>query len=266
MKDAYEENGFMIIKGLITPEEHKKLKEAVESSQALQKYSYGVGDGADRKMRMCLLKHPGNNVIGMVSRCEKVAGTAEQILGGEVYHYHSKVIMKDARTGGKFVWHQDYGYWYNNFIVFPDMLSVLMPIDPSLKENGCLQVLVGSHKCGRINHGKIGGQTGADLKRLEMVKTFCPHKYVELQPGDALFQHSNLLHTSEPNNSDMRRWMFIVAYNKASNNPVKQHFLPSYTKLHKVKDSAILDCKNEDDLDDELFVDPKVDFTIDLQA
>jgi len=32
-----------------------------------------------------------------------------QLLGGEVYHYHSKVMMKDAQTGGKQLWHQDYG-------------------------------------------------------------------------------------------------------------------------------------------------------------
>ena len=47
----------------------------------------------------------------MVSRSEKVAGTMEQLLGGgEVYHYHTKLMMKEAHTGGSFVWHQDYGY------------------------------------------------------------------------------------------------------------------------------------------------------------
>ena len=33
-----------------------------------------------------------------------------QLLEGEVYHYHAKVILKEARTGGAHVWHQDYGY------------------------------------------------------------------------------------------------------------------------------------------------------------
>jgi len=32
-----------------------------------------------------------------------------QLLGGEVYHYHTKLMMKEAHTGGSFVWHQDYG-------------------------------------------------------------------------------------------------------------------------------------------------------------
>jgi hypothetical protein len=31
-------------------------------------------------------------------------------MGGEIYHYHTKLAMKEAHTGGQFVWHQDYGY------------------------------------------------------------------------------------------------------------------------------------------------------------
>ena len=32
-----------------------------------------------------------------------------ELLDGEVYHYHSKLVMKDAKTGGSHLWHQDYG-------------------------------------------------------------------------------------------------------------------------------------------------------------
>lgn len=38
-----------------------------------------------------------------------LADTMEQLLGGEIYHYHTKLMMKEAHTGGSFVWHQDYG-------------------------------------------------------------------------------------------------------------------------------------------------------------
>ena len=33
-----------------------------------------------------------------------------QLLGAEVYHYHTKLMMKEARTGGAHIWHQDYGW------------------------------------------------------------------------------------------------------------------------------------------------------------
>ena len=47
---------------------------------------------------------------GKSARCESVVNAPEMILGGEVYHYHSKMIMKDARSGGAWAWHQDDGY------------------------------------------------------------------------------------------------------------------------------------------------------------
>ena len=37
--------------------------------------------------------------------------------------------MKEAQTGGRFVWHQDFAYWYRLGCVLPEMMSVFMPID-----------------------------------------------------------------------------------------------------------------------------------------
>lgn len=47
-----------------------------------------------------------------------------------------------------------------------------------------LQILEGSHKCGRIDHGLVAGQTGADEARVELIKDALPLKYVEMQPGE----------------------------------------------------------------------------------
>lgn len=32
-----------------------------------------------------------------------------QLLGGEVYHYSTKLMMKEPLIGGRQEWHQDYG-------------------------------------------------------------------------------------------------------------------------------------------------------------
>ena len=63
------------------------------------------------------------------------------------------------------------------------------------KNNSCLQVLKGSHKMGRINHNLSGEQAGADLERLKLAKEKFQLVYVEMEPGDALFFHCNLLHS-----------------------------------------------------------------------
>jgi len=70
------------------------------------------------------------------------------------------------------------------------------------------------------------------LKRMELV-------YVEMEPGDTLFFHCNLLHRSDQNHSEMPRWSMICCYNAARNDPYKESHHPRYTPLHKVPDSAI---------------------------
>jgi ectoine hydroxylase-related dioxygenase (phytanoyl-CoA dioxygenase family) len=63
--------------------------------------------------------------------------------------------------------------------------------------------------------------------------------YVEMEPGDTLFFHANLLHRSDQNRSDKPRWSMICCYNAARNDPYKESHHPRYTPLHKVPDSAI---------------------------
>ena len=88
---------------------------------------------------------------------------------------------------------QDYGYWYQNGCLYPDMASAFIAIDPNTKANGCMQVLRGSHKMGRIEHGRFGDQTGADPERVEAAMKTMELVYVEIAPGDTLFFHSNTL-------------------------------------------------------------------------
>ena len=126
---------------------------------------------------------------------------AEQALGGEVYLYHMKMMLKEPYVGGAWEWHQDYGYWYSNSCLFPYMASCLIAIDRATKENGCLQVISGSHLMGRIDHNKTGDQTGADVARVNLAIKHLKLVYCEMDPGTALFFHSNLLHRSDANRS-----------------------------------------------------------------
>ena len=84
----------------------------------------------------------------------------------------------------------------------------------------CYEVLSGSHKMGRFDHVLVssGGvaQRGAELERVNVARKQLELVQVELQPGDVVFFHSNLLHTSAQNLSDKRRWSMICAYNSRS--------------------------------------------------
>jgi hypothetical protein len=238
---TYETDGFVIARRMFDAEEIGLLRRAAREDRELDQHSYGRGDGEGGTVRLSLWNHPGDTIYGMFARSETIVDSAEKILGGEVYHYHSKMIMKDAKVGGAWAWHQDYGYWYQNGVLFPLLTSAFIAVDPATRQNGCMQVLKGSHQLGRVDHVLTGDQAGADPERVREAEKVLDRLYVEMDPGDVLFFHSNLLHRSDQNNSDQPRWAMICCYNAARNNPFKEHHHPRYTPLSKVPDSAILE-------------------------
>jgi ectoine hydroxylase len=237
--NQFHRDGFLIVERLLDGDETSLLAEAARGDAAMRDAAMNVRDTEGRRTNLSLWNHPGEDIYGMIARSKRVVNAVEQLLGGEAYHYHSKLSAKQPKVGGAWEWHQDYGYWYQNGCLFPDMLSLYVAIDPATRENGCLQVLRGSHKMGRIEHGLFGEQTGADPERVEAAKKRMELVYCELGAGSGVYFHSNTLHTSEANESDKPRWGLICCYNAAHNDPYKEHHHPGYTPLVKVPDSAI---------------------------
>ena len=237
--DEFQKKGRVKVPGMFEVDEIMLLRQSAKADNALDKQSFGRSDGEGGKVRLALWNHPGEGIYGMFARCRRVVRSMELLLGGKVYHYHSKMIMKDAKVGGAWTWHQDYGYWYQNGCLFPHMASLFIAVDPSTRENGCLQVIAGSHECGRMDHTLTGDQAGADKERVDELLARLPLEYVEMAPGDGLFFHGNLLHRSDQNRSDHPRWSMICCYNAATNNPYKESHHPRYTPLSVVPDSRI---------------------------
>jgi hypothetical protein len=257
----YQQQGYVLVQGMFNEQEIGLLHRAAKEDRALDEHGYGKADGEGGVVRLALWNHPGDSIYGMYARCESVVRSCELLLGGEVYHYHSKMIMKEPRIGGAWTWHQDYGYWYLNGVLFPWLTSVFIAVDRATKENGCLQVIARSHELGRIDHILSGQQAGADKDRVNEILKVLPLVYVEMQPGDALFFHPNLLHRSDQNQSENARWSMICCYNAARNNPYKESHHPRYTPLHMVPDSAILDAAKKRFADDPnaAWLDPRKD-------
>lgn len=235
----YRIDGYTLAQALFDRDEIELLQRSAKDDHELDKRSFGRADGEGGVVRLSLWNHPGDGIYGQFARCERMVRSCEKLLQGEVYHYHSKMILKDAKVGGAWAWHQDYGYWYQNGVLFPLLTSVFIAVDPCTKQNGCLQVLKGSHHCGRINHVLTGDQAGADRERVDELMKRLELVYVEMEPGDALFFDANLLHRSDQNTSEFPRWSMICCYNAARNDPYKESHHPRYTPLSVVPDSAI---------------------------
>ena len=237
----FQSDGYLLKPALFDAEEAALMRDALAHDAGIgdRRNTMAMRDADGSVTTTVLWTDPGDDLFGAIARCERVVGGAERLLGGEVYHYHSKLTLKAPETGGAWNWHQDYGYWYFNGNLFPDMLSVFVAIDPATRENGCLQVIRGSARMGRLDHELVGGQLTADpdrvahaIERLEVVSC-------EMAAGDALFLHCNTLHGSSKNRSKRSRNVLLCCYNAARNDPYKDHHMPRYTPLQKLPDSAV---------------------------
>ncbi|RPD42597.1 phytanoyl-CoA dioxygenase family protein [Chitinophaga barathri] len=242
--EDYHKNGYVIIRNYLSEGEVQRLQDIAFADGLMRKHAFDLNDQTGKKTKLTLWYVPGNDAYGLLSKSRRMVESADRLMEGDtpVCHFHSKLMQKEPRVGGAWEWHQDYGYWYKNEFLFPDqMVSVMVAITDANKANGCLQVIRGSHKMGRIEHGFSGEQVGAAdhyvtlaLKTLELV-------YVELKAGDSLIFHPNLLHRSEANLSEHPRWSLISVYNRAGNVPYNEPSQSSTVPVQMVPDEALLE-------------------------
>ncbi|MEX1239067.1 MAG: phytanoyl-CoA dioxygenase family protein [Cyclobacteriaceae bacterium] len=244
-KETFQKDGYLLVPSFFMKEETDLLYGIAREDAVIQKTTYDRQDKDGLRTKLSLWYSLDDSIYSLVARCGRMVSGVELLLGGEPAHFHSKLMQKEPKVGGAWEWHQDYGYWYSDGFLFPDMLSAMTALTPATRENGCLQVIKGSHRLGRLEHGLAGEQAGADMERVEEARNRMALVYVELNPGDTLFFHSNLLHRSDSNRSDSARWSLISVYNLISNKPFKGSNTSSYTPIDRVPDDAILNAERK---------------------
>lgn len=241
-KAQYDRDGYLIVPGFVNKSEIELLYNLATADDAINSNAFDLNDQSGKRTRLTLWFTPGDDTFSLLTRSQRMISATQLLLGeGEVCHFHSKLMQKEPKVGGAWEWHQDYGYWYKNGFPYPDaMMSVMLALTEASRQNGCLQVLKGSHKMGRIEHSFAGEQQGADMDFVNEAMKNCESVFVELNAGDALFFHSNLLHASSANLSDKPRWSLISAYNLSFNKPFREKNTSCITPVNVVPDDAIL--------------------------
>lgn len=123
---------------------------------------------------------------------------------------------------------------------FPDMAIAGLAIDRAHRKNGCLQILKGSHKMGRLeNVNEEWGERHIDPARIELViRAGCEPVFSEQQPGDCVFFHCNTIHQSFPNsNTTEPRWCYLNAFDSVQN---AQFYKEEVSAAPMVSDSCVL--------------------------
>ncbi len=124
--------------------------------------------------------------------------------------FRAMFMNKPAMRGTWLPWHQD--RW--NFLDRDPLITLWTALDPATVENGCVQVIPGSHRHGIINPS----HHSAFLTEEQTAEQVSADKiaWLELQPGEVVLLHNWLLHASDVNRSSTSRRAFSVCYMDAA--------------------------------------------------
>ena len=219
-KEALEQDGYFFVRGVLNHHAVEEIKGEIESllvsnlsnkQDADNSRADGksiVGTDMFRKLAFVDQKSPAvwNNLV-----LSKTAIELNTYYLGDDYQSRGVFLFtKPAKIGEPTPWHQDIGLWTQskaskaNMDAYRPTTNMWVALDPANRSNGCLQVVPGSHKTEVIEHVKYDDAVHVELPRhlTENLDVF----HIELEPGDALFWHSNLWHYSPKNLSESKRW------------------------------------------------------------
>ncbi len=142
----------------------------------------------------------------------RIAEPMRDLVGSEhIALFTDKLNLKRPREGSGFGYHQDSPYWAFHCAHLDRLPNVMVLLDDASPENGCLQVIRGSHR-----HGLLPGREGEGT--LGPLFT-APSAFDERQAvpaaapaGSMLFFSPHIVHGSKPNNSDLSRRVFVLTY------------------------------------------------------
>ncbi len=213
----FNRDGYLLVEDCVAAGEIARIRRIAErDAHLLNEAKFNKNhDGEGLGTRLVYRGQLDDDVYSAYARSQRLVAPMQQLFGDTIRHYYHLQMLKDPQTGG-WQWHQDYGYHYKE-VFYPDFVSLMLALDPCTRDNGCLRVLRGSHRLGRLEHQPSGSQLIANPERVEWALKEMEEVYCELQPGSVLYFHGNILHASFPNHSTQPRWSIVSAYITASN-------------------------------------------------
>jgi len=195
-KEAYDRDGYVVIRGLVSPDSAGLICDDVvdimaqlgsEQSKLRQTMRYLSGSSIDRLVNSRLLH-----------------SAACTLMGGPSSVYLPFTAYKSANGGGRFHFHQD-----NNYTHFDGPgINFWFAVTEMTEDNGCLQVVPGSHLSGTLESVESPDKDG------HRTVTFEPEDFVSvlMQPGDCIAFTRNTVHGSGANITDKPRVGYAVQF------------------------------------------------------
>lgn len=219
-QDAYAQDGFVVVPGLVDAARMRVMAQEVEDLH--ERMHRGVPDGVDVAWeasghRIRQLMH-ADRVVPSIAEFvadSELRAIIGQLMGPSVELFHAKLLMKAARDGSITPWHQDWGYWRRGS-QRPVQVNCMLAIDDADPDNGCLRMRPGSHKDGPREHQR-DPTAGAFNQGLESGFALAGSVPVPMRRGDAVFFGALVVHGSQANTSDRDRRALTCAFDVPGN-------------------------------------------------
>lgn len=164
----------------------------------------------------------------------KIVEPMQSILGVDgLALWTAKLNLKPAEEGSGFGWHQDSPYWIHDSGHVDSLPNVMVTFDDATTENGCLQVVKGSHLKGCLPGTDDGTQLGGfftDPKCFDEQDAVA----MEVPAGSQIFFSPHAIHGSGPNGSKQDRRAIILTYQPAGFSALKSGQVRDVVSRHHV--------------------------------
>ena len=223
--EQFQEKGYLKIPHrLITDDHLDLLREHYDALFAKKRGTSGEGlrnlavigeteqdETADRSEEMLQIMEMWSydEVYRQLLYHEPLLDIAESLIGPNIQLFHDQALYKPARHGGEVPWHQDNGYWR---CTPANLVSIWMALDDADADNGCMNVIPGSHLETAPTHDRAVSERGQLPALLQANVDENRAAPVLLKAGCGMVHHCMMLHQTNPNRSHRRRRAMVIHY------------------------------------------------------
>ena len=248
----FERDGYLFFPGLFSPQETRRLTDAVPALYA-RREAFNVREKDSDAVRTNFAAHLYSEPFARLARHPRMVEPVQDLFGERVYMHQFKINGKMAFEGDVWQWHQDYGTWLNDDMMPTERaMNVAIFLDDVNEYNGPLMFIPGSHRKGVVEARHDLTTTSYPLWTVDhdliarLVERAGGKQGGIVSPkgpaGSMILFHSCLVHASSSNLSPWNRVSVYLSLCAVSNH-VRRFKRPEYI-AHR--DFAPIECLPDD--------------------
>jgi non-heme Fe2+,alpha-ketoglutarate-dependent halogenase len=175
-------------------------------------------------------------------RHPRILDAVEDLIGPDILCWGSGFFSKSPGDRAYVSWHQDGNYWGLSSAA---VTTAWVAFTPSERSNGCMRVVPGSQKQ-KLAHCDTFAEDNllSRGQEIEVLVDDAQALDVVLAPGEMSLHHVQIVHGSEPNNSDIRRIGFAIRYLPAHVHQANRETRGTATLVHGVDNYGHFDLEH----------------------